>query len=146
VHLLVIAQHHATHKKAPHKRGFSQMMLMRLHRAAASIGKDEADGADTADGPNHDDRGRPYHDDGGRALDDDNAAAIGLASAIGAAMPAGAASARGIRGAEACERPGDQNCSCEKVLHVLSHLGPQRGVFGRKAAWPEPRFRTMNGT
>src|SRR5258708_24999988 len=34
-----------------------------LHRAAASISPDEADGADAADGPHPHDRGGPYHDD-----------------------------------------------------------------------------------
>ena len=109
-------------------------MLMRLHRAAASIGPDEAVGAGATDGPNDDHGGGPHHDNRGRPIDDDNAAAIGLAAAIGTAMPAGAAAARGIRRTEAGEGACDQNGCCEKGLHVLSHCGPQRGVFGRNAA------------
>jgi hypothetical protein len=46
-------------------------------------------------------------------------------------MPARAASAGGVRGAEACERTGDQNCR-KKILHVFSldsgshHAAPQK--------------------
>jgi hypothetical protein len=115
------------HKKAPRKRGFSLSMRMNSDRTAASVGPDEAIGADAADGPHHNNRGWRNDD---RPLNDDNAAAIGLASAVGTAMPAGAASARGVCGAEARERPGDQNCCCKKVLHVLSHFWPRRGVAG----------------
>jgi hypothetical protein len=102
--------------------------------AAASIGPGEADRADAANGPHNDDRGRPHDDNG-------TAATIGLASAIGTAMPAGAASARGIRGAEACERAGDQNCCCEKVLHVLCLLP----FSAATRLGTEPRIETMNG-
>jgi hypothetical protein len=101
-------------------------MRIRSDWPAASIGPDEADGADAADGPDDDHR-RPFDNDR-RPLDDDNAAAVGLTAAIGTAMPAGAASARGIRRTEACEGACNQNGCCEKGLHVLSHCGPQRGA------------------
>ncbi len=105
--------------KKPRASGaFSHEKISCSDRTAASITPGEAVGADAADRPHHDDR-RGNDDRSG--VDHDNAAAIGLAAAIGSAMPAGAASASGIRGAEACERTGDQNC-CEKVLHVFSRF------------------------
>jgi hypothetical protein len=107
--------------KKPRASGaFRCSMSIRSDRAATSIGKNVAVRANATDGPHHDHR-RSRNDDRSR-VDNDDAATIGLASAIGTAMPAGAASACGIRGAEACERAGDQNCCCEKVLHVLSRF------------------------
>ena len=121
-------------QKSPARAGLFAGDADRSDVAAASIGPGEADRADAANGPNYDDRGRPHDDNG-------TAATIGLASAIGTAMPAGAASARGIRGAEACERAGDQNCCCEKVLHVLCLLP----FSAATRLGTEPRIETMNG-
>ena len=73
--------------------------------AAAAVAPDGAIGA-AGTGPHHDHR-RTHN-----TRCDNHGAAIGLASTIGATMPAGAASARGVRGAEAGESAGDQNC-CE---------------------------------